>query len=217
MYADDLKKYLDDLAAKKPAPGGGSAAALVASAGVALLSMVANFTVGKEKYKAVEEEIKKTLASTEELREHLLRQVDEDVAGYKKVASAYALAKESAADNKKRDEVLQEAFREALIAPLEVCKSCFRAIKLCSLLAEKGNIKLVSDVRVALECLAAAFQSALINVEINLNYIADKTFIIEIREILDPLEVEIGVIKDEVLMITKQKMMSELEKKGEGK
>ena len=59
MYKDALKKYIDDLADKKPAPGGGCAAALVASLGVGLLSMVANFTIGKEKYKAFENEIKK--------------------------------------------------------------------------------------------------------------------------------------------------------------
>ena len=38
-----FKKYLDDLAAKKPAPGGGSAAASVGALRVSLLSLVANF------------------------------------------------------------------------------------------------------------------------------------------------------------------------------
>ena len=68
MYTEYLKKYLDDLASNKPAPGGGSAAALTAAAGVALISMVANFTLGKEKYKSVEAKIKEVLQEAENLR-----------------------------------------------------------------------------------------------------------------------------------------------------
>ena len=44
MYCEGrFKKYLDDLAAKKPTPGGGSAATSVGALRVSLLSMVANF------------------------------------------------------------------------------------------------------------------------------------------------------------------------------
>lgn len=44
MYCEGrFKEYLDDLAANKPAPGGGSAAASVGALRVSLLSMVANF------------------------------------------------------------------------------------------------------------------------------------------------------------------------------
>ena len=46
MYrTQSLQQYLDDLAAKKPAPGGGSAAALVGAIGCALLSMACNGTI----------------------------------------------------------------------------------------------------------------------------------------------------------------------------
>jgi len=46
MYrTQSLQQYLDDLAAKKPAPGGGSAAALVGATGCALLSMACNGTI----------------------------------------------------------------------------------------------------------------------------------------------------------------------------
>ena len=50
MYNEgSLKQYLNDLAAKLPAPGGGSAAALTAALGASLISMVLNFTIGKTK------------------------------------------------------------------------------------------------------------------------------------------------------------------------
>ena len=48
--------FLESLASKAPAPGGGGAAALVGAAGVALGNMVGSLTVGKKKYAAVEAE-----------------------------------------------------------------------------------------------------------------------------------------------------------------
>ncbi len=65
-------EYLYDLAAKKPAPGGGSAAAAVGALGISLLSMVANFTVGKEKYRDVEQQMQQILSSSEGTSDSLI-------------------------------------------------------------------------------------------------------------------------------------------------
>ena len=78
-----LTKYLDDLAAKLSAPGGGSAAALTAAMGASLISMVVNFTLGKPKYAQYENELKATLEGSERLREEFLNLVDLDVNAYK--------------------------------------------------------------------------------------------------------------------------------------
>jgi len=84
MYKDEsLEKYLDDLAAKLPAPGGGSAAAMTAAMGVSLISMVVNFTLGKPKYAQYEAELKRILENSEVLRKEFLNLVDLDVAAYK--------------------------------------------------------------------------------------------------------------------------------------
>ena len=206
MYKESLTRYLNDLAARKPAPGGGSAAALVAAAGVSLISMVANFTIGKEKYKSVEEEIKGILSSSEALRVKLQDLVDLDVAAYKKVSTAYGLPKDTSEDKRKRQLAIQAGLREALAAPLEVCKCCHQAAKLCPAAAEKGNLNLISDVGVAILLLESAFQSALLNVEINLNAINDQQFVLEVRDILKPLGLEIAAIKAEVWPQVKQKM-----------
>jgi formiminotetrahydrofolate cyclodeaminase len=77
-----LKKYLDDLAAKLPAPGGGSAAALAAALGASLISMVVNFTLGKPKYAEYEKGLKQILSKSERLREEFLNLVDLDVTAY---------------------------------------------------------------------------------------------------------------------------------------
>lgn len=152
MYKNkSLKNYLDALAAKLPAPGGGSAAALVASAGAALISMVVNFTLGKPKYAKYEDELKTVLEKSERLRDEFLNLVDLDVIAYK-----------------------SKNFRDALDVPFMVCRLCLEGIKLCPPLVNKGNRNLISDVAVAAVLLESAFTSAYFNVQINLKIIGDK-------------------------------------------
>jgi formiminotetrahydrofolate cyclodeaminase len=168
MYRNQsIKKYLDDLAAKKPAPGGGSAAALVAATGAALLSMVANFTVGKDKYKQFEEEIKSALKKSEKIRKKLLELVDLDVINYNKVAQS----------KKKSRTLYQKSLKEAAGVPLEITRYSLEALELCPILEKKGNKYLVSDVHVARALLIAAIHSAVVNVRINLPFIEDKEFV----------------------------------------
>lgn len=154
-----LKQYLDDLAARLPAPGGGSAAALTASVGTALISMVVNFTLGKEKYAKYEKELKTILAKSEKLRAEFLRLVDLDVIAYK-----------------------NKNLKNALNVPFMVCRLCFEGVKLCPALIKKGNINLISDVAVAAVLLEAGFTCAYFNVEINLKLLKDKRLTTNIRK-----------------------------------
>jgi formiminotetrahydrofolate cyclodeaminase len=160
MYADKtLKQYLDDLAAKLPAPGGGSAAALTATLGASLISMVVNFTLGKPKYVQYEKELKQILEKSEKLREEFLNLVDLDVAVYK-----------------------SKNLRDALDVPFMVCRLCFEGIKLCPSLIKKANVNLISDVGVAAVLLESAFASANFNIEINLKSLGDEKVAKSIRK-----------------------------------
>jgi len=207
MYIEGkYKDYLDDLAAKKAAPGGGSAAAAAGALGVSLLSMVANFTIGKEKYKDVEAEIQQILDSAEKSRAELQKLIDEDVAAYQKVSAAYKMSKDTDEDKKARAEAIQMALKEAMAVPLAICRNLFEAAKLCEPLLEKGNINLVSDVGVAAEFIASGFAAALLNVEINLSGIKDSSLVAQIRDELCPKEKQIQIIKDKVLKGTKEKI-----------
>ena len=63
-------EFAEVLASKESVPGGGGAAALTGALGVALCSMVGNFTVGKKKYAAVEDDIKAILNKAVVLRDN---------------------------------------------------------------------------------------------------------------------------------------------------
>ena len=68
-----LQKYLDLLSKREPVPGGGSAAALTAAMGVALISMATHYSKGrKANTKSVDQRLAKILAVSESLRLRLL-------------------------------------------------------------------------------------------------------------------------------------------------
>ncbi len=162
MYANKtIKKYLEDLSAKKPVPGGGSASALAAALGASLISMVVNFTLGKPKYLKYQKDLKKILAQSDKLRREFLRLTDEDILAY------------SSKDIKKATQV-----------PYKIAVLCFTGIKLCPELADKGNVNLVSDVAVAAVLLEAAFSAAYYNVLINLAKL-DKKSAVKFKNDLD--------------------------------
>ena len=167
-----LAKYLDDLAAKLPAPGGGSAAALNGALGASLISMVVNFTLGKPKYAKYENDLKVALEKSERLRKELLDLVDLDVVAYK-----------------------SNNLRDALGIPFMVARLCFEGIKLCPGLIVKGNKNLISDVAVAAVFLESAFAAAYFNVEINLKSLGDKNLARKIRKELTGKEKMIKKIR----------------------
>ena len=162
MYAERLKVYIDDLAAKLPAPGRGSAAALTACLGASLVSMVVNFTLGKPGYAEFEEKNKKSLATAEKLRGEFLSLVDLDVEAYR-----------------------SKDMRKALDVPLMISRLCAEAVKLCPALIATTNRNLASDISVAAILLESAFASAKVNVEINLRTLDDGKFSRELRRELD--------------------------------
>ena len=174
-----LKSYLDKLASKSPTPGGGSTAALLGALSAALISMVANFTLGKLKYKKVEKSVGKILERAEKLRERLSQLTEEDCLAYRKISDAYRLPK-----GEERNKVMQKALRQAVKVPLEVANLSFKLLKLNTELVEKGNRNLISDVGVSVIFALSALESAAINVEINLAGIKDMGFVIKKRRTL---------------------------------
>jgi formiminotetrahydrofolate cyclodeaminase len=207
MYINQsLKKYLDDLASRTPTPGGGSAASATSALACALLSMVANFTVGNPKYKETEETVKEYLEESEKLRLRFMELIDLDVSSYEKVYQAQKMPKEMPEEKTRRKEKIQEVTREAVAVPLEICQLSAQGLKLCQNMLDKTNINLISDLAVAASLLKAGFKSGLINVEINLSYLEDADFIVKIRQVLEPLEKESEVFSGVILERVKEKI-----------
>jgi formiminotetrahydrofolate cyclodeaminase len=195
---EPMGEYLDHLAAKLPAPGGGSAAALVGALGAALESMVANFTVGKEAYREVEAEVKGLLEQSEALRSELTKLVQADMDVYSKVSSAYALPRDSNEEKAARTEAIQAALKVAAQVPYKVVIACDKVLGICPELAAKGSANLISDVGVAVVFAEAALQAGYLNVEINLAGIKDEAYTGQMRRELAPLVARAPKTREEV-------------------
>ena len=146
-----LKEYLECLSARTPVPGGGSAAALSAALGASLISMVANYSIGKNSSKAVEQKFQKIVKESQRIRNRLLELVDLDAEVYLKVT----------ATRKSSEKIKNAALLKARQVPLEICRLCYQALTLTPFLVEKGNKYLLSDVEAAVEFLLAGFNGAL--------------------------------------------------------
>jgi formiminotetrahydrofolate cyclodeaminase len=185
-----LKSYTDALARGQPTPGGGSAAALVGALAAALTSMVANFTVGREKFAAVEAEVRQLLAESERLRAELERLTQADTEAYGLVSRAYKMARNTEDEKAAREAAIQAALREAAEVPRAAVQACRRVLKIAAGLVDKGNPNLITDVGVAAKFALAAMECATLNVEINLVHIRDQAYVSACLDAIKPLLVE---------------------------
>lgn len=170
-----LKNFLDEVASKKPVPGGGSVSALAGALAASLLSMVANLTLANKKYAKVHSQISKTLKETEKIRTRLYELIEEDSLAYQAVVEAYKTGKKG---------LIQRSLKQAATKPLEIAETATLLLPHLKVLQTKGNKNAISDCGVALHMLKTAVLGAILNVEINLKYINDKKFVSRIKKIL---------------------------------
>jgi formiminotetrahydrofolate cyclodeaminase len=207
MYPEmPIEAFLARLASSDPEPGGGAAAALAGATGAALVSMVANLTVGKEKYAAVQGEMEEARRQADRLRARLLSAIDRDADSFRGVMDAYRLPRETEEQKTARKRAIQQALREATRAPREVVQLCREAAGWSKVAAEKGNSQVISDAAVAGILADAAAQSAALNIRINLGPIGDPAFgealWAEVQQSLDAIR----RIRDDVLQFTYEKL-----------
>ena len=201
-----IQTFLDELASKASTPGGGGAAAVSGAMGAALISMVANFTVGKKGYEDVDAEVQDILSKSEALRAQLTDAIKDDVDVFNRVMSAYGMPKETDEEKTARSTEIQAALKEATDAPLECAHLCREVINLSQPIAEKGNNNVISDTGVAVLAGYAGLRSAALNVYINIGGIKDKEFADDRRQQLESLMEGMDVLKEEIYEIVKAKL-----------
>jgi len=198
--------FLDELASSAPAPGGGSAAALAAAIGAALVSMVANLTLGKKQYADVQVDAQRILARSEALRHKCQDLLEEDVSAYTQVSQVYKMPKDTEEQKAARAEAMQKALKNATAVPMELAQVCVEILELCPESAQKGNINAVSDVGVGALMAEAALRAAALNVLINLGSIKDQAFVHKERARLDALLSGKAQFKEQILKDVEAKL-----------
>jgi formiminotetrahydrofolate cyclodeaminase len=206
ITTQSLNQFLDEVASRSPAPGGGSVAALSGALGAALTSMVCHLTIGKKKYADVQQEMETVLKRSEELRTSFSELVQEDTGAFDSVMKAFSLPKETEEEKTRRASAIEEATKKATLVPLKVMELCVQALPLTKSVAEKGNTNSVSDAGVSALMLHAACKGAALNVRTNLGALQDKPFAKETKAKMTMFLNKAESMTKEVLSITDSKL-----------
>ena len=201
-----VESYLNKLAGADPEPGGGSAAALVGALGAALVSMVTNLTLDKEKFAAVQDDVAELKKKSETLRAELEELVTLDALAYREVAAAMKMPKDTDEQKEQRRQVMQVALKGAAEVPLKVAEAAVEVARLSLPAAEKGNPNAVSDAGVAVLLADAAAHSAALNARINLVWIEDEDVKRGTWARIEAILSETGRMRDVVLAVTYSKI-----------
>ena len=175
-------KFLDELSSNKPAPGGGSAAALAGSMGAALCSMVAALSHEKKDMIPDRPLMEDIGSEAQNLKDHLALLVTRDTRAFNKIIEANRLPSNTKEDQAIRIKKIDFAVKNATEVPLETAKNCLKVIELAYTLVFKSNPSSVSDVGVAVEASLAGLRGACLNVMINLLNITDQSYSEKIKK-----------------------------------
>lgn len=176
LYELTAEEFLTQLASDAPVPGGGGGAAMAGALAAALSSMVANLTIGKEKFAVQEAECKALLRQAEALRQEFLQLAEADAQVFAAFMDCCRLPKATAEEKAARAAAMRGAARQAAGVPLQIALQSARVLQLADRLALIGNPGLITDAACSALLARAALRCAVYNVLINLKLTQDEAF-----------------------------------------
>ena len=176
-----IKEFQDALSSKNPTPGGGTASAIALGQSASLVAMVANLTIGNQKWSDGWEISDSALVLANKIIEDSGRLAEEDSDSFDDVMSAFKLPKETEDQKIIRRRKIRESTLKAAEIPYNTALLALDLLKIMVPLSLHGNANAISDIGVAALLATAACKGALFNVEINLNSLPED-YGVEIRE-----------------------------------
>jgi formiminotetrahydrofolate cyclodeaminase len=152
-----VRQFLDEVAARTPAPGGGGAAALTGALAAGLVAMAARFSAAQLPGAG------ELAGRADQLRHRAAELVDEDAEAYTCVLAAFALPRA----DERRGERIREALERAAAIPQEMTEIAARVAEMAAQLAAAGNPNLRGDSICAAVLAEASARSAACLVDIN--------------------------------------------------
>lgn len=185
---ETIDLYLATLASDAPVPGGGSAAAIVAASGAALVGMVARICERNPKYAAQAELTRRVVNASDRLRAELATARLRDERAFAAVVAAQELPKADALEKAERERAVQAALREAAEEPLKAAAFALEVVRCAAQLLDLPNKHLASDVGCAAEFGYAGLAACAYNVRVNHRYLRDAATIARQTQTIERLE-----------------------------
>ena len=190
-----LSQFLDATAAKQPAPGGGSVAALVGALAAAIGEMVLNYSLGKKGLEVHQDEIRVVLSEMHRARQMMLGLMVDDQTAYQALTAARKLPKDS--------EQYRSEYPAALLAsirtPEAIAVTAASVLDLSDRLVDRVNYYLLSDLAVCAELAMATVRCGIYNVLVNLSDITDPADRRHIEDTLDHIHARARTVIQRVI------------------
>lgn len=153
-----LGDFLDAVASREPAPGGGSSAAVSVAMAAGLVAMAARLSPDLT-------ESGRLVADAEHLRRRSAELADADAEAYGKVLATMSATRDS--EPAEREERRRAAFESATLVPLELAELGADTARLAAVLVASGNPNLRGDAATAAYVAEGGVRSAAALVRIN--------------------------------------------------
>ena len=195
IASETLNDYLSRLAARKPTPGGGAAAAVHAAQGAALVAMVARFTTG-DRYVQHAAMVSRITSAADSLIDEALRLADADELAFQDVISSYRLPAGNDSERDARAAAIQGALIQAAQPPVQLIGLSAAVVELATELLDVANPNVISDVAAAAEAARAAAATARVNIDINVAAVSEPAAKASLAERTDGLEEKVVLAAD---------------------
>ncbi|MBF0389650.1 MAG: glutamate formimidoyltransferase [Desulfamplus sp.] len=174
-----VRAFIEEIASRSTAPGGGSASAAMAAMGVGLGSMVAKITNGVRKFESVQPYMQKNIPILHDLTQKLIPMVDADTSAFNEYMEGLRMPKGDGGDDPvtwARNQNMQAGLKTAVNVPLTTMRFGDLAWDSLCEIAPHINPASNSDLEVGARALECGIWGAFRNVCINLKDIKDNDF-----------------------------------------
>jgi len=198
-----VKEFIDTLASDSVAPGGGSVSALAGANGAALLAMAGELSYQKKKFKALDEDTKKSFKEDidefKQGKEDFLIYIDDDTNAFNGLIQAFRMPKSSDEEKEKRSHAIQLATLETIRVPLQVCQLSIKLLRKVANVMPYANQNTLSDQGVGVMMLHNAIHGSAMNVLINLSGLKDQRLASEYRATVENIKEEADKLRESLL------------------
>ncbi|OGR27907.1 MAG: glutamate formimidoyltransferase [Desulfobacterales bacterium RIFOXYA12_FULL_46_15] len=171
-----VRAFIDEVASRSTAPGGGSVSAAMAAMGAGLGSMAAKLTLGVRKFEALDAKMRKIIPPLHEASRALIPMIDADTDAFKDYVDALHLPEDTEEEKNEKQEKLQEGLKKAIEVPLATMTLADAAWDAMIETAGYANIASKSDIQVGAKALETGIWGAYKNVCINMAGITDEKY-----------------------------------------
>jgi len=171
-----VRGFIEEVASRSSAPGGGSVSAALTAVGVGLGSMVAKLTHGVRKFDAVQPYMQEIIPTLHEVTRQLIPLIDADTSAFNDYMEGLRMPKTNKEERQLRKQKMQDGLKTAIHIPLTTMRLGDSAWNALMDVARYGNPASKSDTQVGAKSLETGIWGAYQNVLINMIDIKDDSY-----------------------------------------